>query len=89
MGELYGWLGEGHRALAPEEILARMARLEAKLDMLLMSSRMEGQKTPKQAMEVAQARDISGSGMCIASSMTMSDGWHIKIVFELDFLTRI
>lgn len=64
-------------------IMARMDRIEEKLDMLLMSAGTEAKKSPKQAMEVAQARDISGSGMRIASNMPMTNGWYIKIVFEL------
>jgi hypothetical protein len=64
-------------------IMVRMDRIEEKLDMLLMAGGAEAKKSPKQVMEVAQARDISGSGMRIASSMAMSKGWYIKVMFEL------
>lgn len=66
-----------------EALFERMDRIEEKLDMLLISSGMEGEKTKTSDMEIAQANDLSGSGVRVLSRMALGKGWYLKLSFNL------
>ncbi len=64
-------------------LFERMDRIEEKLDMLLIAAGMEGEKTKTPVMEIAQANDLSGSGVRLISQMALSKGWYLKLSFNL------
>lgn len=73
----------GSKGPLTDALFEQLNRIEEKLDMLLASSGMEGEKVKRPVLEVAHANDLSGSGIRFVSGMTMSKGWYLKLSFNL------
>ncbi len=64
-------------------ILERLDKIEEKLDLLLIAAGMEVEKSTTTAMVIAQINDLSGSGIRMVSQMAMSEGWYLKLTFNI------
>ena len=64
-------------------ISERLDKIEEKLDLLLVAAGMEVEKSTATAMAIAQINDLSGSGIRMVSQMAMSEGWYLKLTFNI------
>ncbi len=64
-------------------IFDRLDRIEEKMELLLVAGGIETEKSKIPAMEIAQALDLSGSGIRVLSRVAMSKGWYLKLSFDI------
>jgi c-di-GMP-binding flagellar brake protein YcgR len=64
-------------------IFERLNKIEEKLDLLLIAAGMEAEKSKTSTMEIAQINDLSGSGIRMISQTAMSEGWYLRLTFNI------
>lgn len=64
-------------------IFERLDKIEEKLDLLIIAAGMEAEKSRTPAMEIVKVNDLSGSGVRMSSQMAVSEGWYLKLTFNL------